>query len=204
VKLSRFAILTAILSLAVSAFPADKNEKVEKKLSRAEVAFQHQDFYKAEKLIRDAIKDDPSSIEAHSMLANLLSATRRYSQAAPEYGRVLELDAQQKLLSPADKRRAIDGQAVSYAEIGQLDRAKSLYLAALKDDPDYAMYNYNLACVYAEQHDLNSALPYLKKSWEKRNTMPADMKFPDPRQDSSFSAYRDDPKFQEAVRNMVQ
>jgi tetratricopeptide (TPR) repeat protein len=202
VNLSRFAILPLILSLAISAFAA--NDKAEKKLSRAEVAFQRQDFYNAEKLIREAIKDDPSSIEAHSMLANLLSATRRYSQAAPEYGRVLDLDAQQRKLSPADKRRAIDGQAVSYAEIGEFDRAKSLYLAALKDDPDYAMYNYNLACVYAELHDLDSAIPYLQKSWEKRDTLPADTRFPDPRQDSSFKAYLGDPKFQAAVRNMVQ
>jgi hypothetical protein len=28
-------------------------------------------------------------------------------------------------------------------------------------------------------------------------------RFPDPRQDSSFKRYRDDPRFQDAVRDMV-
>ncbi len=202
-KLRRVVVLPLVLLVAVSAFPAN-NKRVEEKLARADIQFRRGDFGGAEKLIRDAIKEDPNSIEAHHMLADLLSGTRRYSQAATEYGRVLELDAEQKTLSKKDKRSAIDGQAVSYAESGDLDRAKSIYLAALKDDPDYAMYNYNLACVYAEQHDLDSAIPYLKKSWETRDTLPSGQTYPDPRQDSSFREYRDDPRFQEAVRNMVQ
>ena len=202
-KLRRLAVLSLVLLVFVSALAAD-TKKAEEKLARAEIEFRRQNFGGAEKLIRDAIKEDPDSIDAHNMLATLLSGTRRYSQAATEYGRVLELDATQKRLSKQDRRSAIDGQAVTYAQSGDLDRAKSIYLDALKDDPDYAMYNYNLACVYAELHDLDSAVPYLKKSWEKRDTLPSGQKFPDPRQDSSFRAYQDDPRFQAAVRNMVQ
>jgi hypothetical protein len=33
--------------------------------------------------------------------------------------------------------------------------------------------------------------------------MPSNMKFPDPRQDNSFKPYVNDPKFQDAVMNMV-
>ena len=202
-KLRRFAVLPVLLLVVVSAFPAN-TKKAEEKLARAEIEFRRKNFGGAEKLIRDAIKEDPDSIDAHNMLANLLAGTRRYSQAVTEYSRVLELDAEQKKLSKQDRRSATDGQAVAYAESGDLDHAKSIYLDALKDDPDYALYNYNLACVYAELHDLDSALPYLKKSWEKRDTLPADQKFPDPRQDNSFRDYRDDPRFQAAVQNMVQ
>ena len=198
----RLSLLLIIL-LATACAWADA-KKAEEKLHRADIEFRRHNIAGAEKLIRDAIKEDPQSIDAHDMLATLLVGTQRYSLAAQEYGQVLELDAQQKKLSNVDKRRVIDGQAVSYAESGDLQRAKSIYTAALKDDPDYAMYNYNLACVYAELHDLDSAIPYLKKSWEKRDTLPPDATFPDPRQDSSFRPYVNDPKFQDAVRNMVQ
>jgi len=193
-----------LVFLLIANFAIADAKKAADKLRRAEVEFERHNVAGAEKLVREAIKEDPDSVDAHNMLANLLSGSQRYSQAAQEFSRALELDAKQKKLSDEDKRRAIDGQAVAYAESGDLDRAKSIYLTALKDDPDYSMYNYNLACVYAEMHDLDSALPYLKKSWEKRDNIPRDMKVPDPRQDSSFRFYVSDPKFQEAVRNMVQ
>lgn len=195
--------LVLVILLAVGCAWADAKKAAEK-THRAEIEFQRHNLGGAEKLLHDAIKEDPDSIDAHNMLASLLSGTRRYSQATQEFSRVLELDAQQKKLSDSDKRRIIDGQAVAYAESGDLQRAKSIYLSVLEKDPDYAMYNYNLACVYAELHDLNAALPYLKKAWDKRDNMPSDLRFPDPRKDDSFKPYVDDPKFQEAVRNMVQ
>jgi tetratricopeptide (TPR) repeat protein len=190
--------------LLLSTFSFADTKKAAEKAHRAEYEFQRHNVAGAEKLLRDAIKEDPNSIDAHNMLANLLTATRRYSQAVTEYGRVLELDAQQNKLSDNDRRHVIDGQAVAYAQSGDLQRAKSIYLDVLGKDPDYSMYNYNLACVYAELHDLDSAIPYLKKSWEKRDNMPSDLKFPDPRKDDSFKAYWNDPKFQDAVRYMVQ
>jgi len=196
--------VVVLLMLLVACSGWGDARKAADKTKRAEAEFRKHNIAGAEKLLREAIKEDPNSVDAHKMLANLLSGTNRYSQATQEFGRVLELDAQQKKLSDEDKRRVIDGQAVAYAESGDLNRAKSIYLAALEKDPDYSMYNYNLACVYAEMHDLDSALPYLKKAWDKRDGLPGDIKFPDPRRDSSFHSYVNDPKFQEAVRDMVQ
>jgi len=196
--------VVVLLMLLVACSGWGDARKAADKTKRAEAEFRKHNIAGAEKLLREAIKEDPNSVDAHKMLANLLSGTNRYSQATQEFGRVLELDAQQKKLSDEDKRRVIDGQAVAYAESGDLNRAKSIYLAALEKDPDYSMYDYNLACVYAEMHDLDSALPYLKKAWDKRDSLPGDIKFPDPRQDSSFHSYVNDPKFLDAVRNMVQ
>lgn len=201
--MSRLVSLVLVVAL-VTGFAFADAKKAAEKIRKAEIAFQRHDVAGAEKQLREAIKEDPESIDAHTMLATLLEGTQRYSQAAQEYGRVVDIDAQQHKLSDTDRRRAIDGQAVSYAESGDLARAKTLYLNALAKDPDYSMYNYNLACVYAEMHDLDSAIPYLKKSWDNRDTLPSDIKYPDPRQDSSFKAYLDDPRFQDAVRNMVQ
>jgi tetratricopeptide (TPR) repeat protein len=198
----QLTICLIILFVTVPLFADAK--KAAEKTHRAEYEYQRHNIAGAERLLRDAIKEDANSIDAHNMLANLLSGTRRYSQATQEFERVLDLDAHQKKLSDDDKRRVIDGQAVAYAQGGDLQRAKSIYVEVLEKDPDYSMYNYNLACVYAELHDLDSALPYLKKSWDKRDNMPSDLKFPDPRKDDSFKPYWEDAKFQEAVRYIVQ
>lgn len=198
----RLCLLVVVVSLATSVW--SQNKKTAEKLHRAEAAFSQGDVATAEKLLREVIKSDPNLIEAHDMLGVLLSSTRRYSQAAPEFARALELDDKQKELSLEQRRQVIDGQAVSYAQSGDLQKAKSLYLAALKDDPNFTLYNYNLACVYAELHDLDSALPYLQKAWDMRITLPKGTTFPDPRKDSSFKDYYNDPKFQEVVRDMVQ
>jgi adenylate cyclase len=196
-------VFVLMLAIACSA-PAATRNKTQEKLSKADFAYQKGDVTKAEKLLHEAIEEEPSSVEAHRMLADLLSSSNRNLAAAAQYTTLLQLDDQQHKLSEVERRRAIDQQGVSFALSGDLQRAKSIYLAALEKDPDYAMYNYNLACVYAELRDLDSAIPYLKKSWEKRDTLPSSMKYPDPRKDNSFQPYLSDPKFQEAVRDIVQ
>src|SRR4051812_6438209 len=195
-------ILASILlmALATSALWADA-KKAKEKVLRAEQEFARRNINGAEKLLRQAIEEDPSSIDAHGALADLLSSTQRNSQAAREYTKALELDDQQKKFTPEQRRRFIDQRGVTTALGGDLQGAKKIYLDALATDPDYGMFNYNLACVYAELEDLDSALSYLKKSWEHRDTISGT--YPDPRQDNSFKPYLNDKRFQEAVRNMV-
>lgn len=43
----------------------------------------------------------------------------------------------------------------------------------------------------------------LQAAWKLRKNLGENERFPDPRQDSSFKKYLNDPKFQEAVQNMV-
>jgi Tfp pilus assembly protein PilF len=198
----RWTALVLLVALASVSVLADVN-KAKDKVRKAEVEYARRNFPKAEKLLRQAIEEDPSSIDAHGALADLLSATQRNSQAAREYTKTLELDDQQKVFTPDQRRRFIDQQGVTTALGGDLEGAKKIYLDALAKDPEYAMFNYNLSCVYAEQGDLQAAIPYLKKSWEHRDTLQGGAKFPDPRQDNSFKAYLNDKRFQDAVRNMV-
>ncbi|HWR15113.1 MAG TPA: tetratricopeptide repeat protein [Terriglobales bacterium] len=196
-----FVLLVLFSLISVSGFADTK--KANEKIRRAETEFARGNVNGAEKNLRQALEEDPNSIDAHLALADLLSQTRRNFQAAQEYTKALELDASQKKLTEAQRRSAIDQQAISYALGGELKRARDIYLEALKSDGDYAMYNYNLACVYAEMNDLNSALPYLRKSWEHRDTLPSGVKFPDPRKDDSFKAFWNDARFQKAVSDIV-
>ena len=198
----RWMALLLMVAFASSPMLADA-KKAKDKVRKAEAEYARRNFPGAEKLLRQAIEEDPSSIDAHGALADLLSATQRNSQAAREYTKTLELDDQQKVLTPDQRRRFIDQQGVTTALGGDLEGAQKIYLDAIAKDPDYAMFNYNLACVYAEKGDLDSAIAYLKKSWEHRDTLQGNATFPDPRKDNSFKRYLDDKRFQDAVRNMV-
>jgi tetratricopeptide (TPR) repeat protein len=198
----RFVSLVLVLLIGSGIVFADA-KKTQEKIRKAEAETRRGNFGGAEKLLQKASQEDPDSIEVRDALGGLYSLTRRYSAAAREYSAAVALDDKQHKLNQMQRRRLIDAEGVSYALAGDLEQAKEIYLAALAKDPDYAMYNYNLACVYAEMHDLDSAIPYLKKSWEHRDTLPADIPYPDPRKDDSFKPYWNDPKFQEAVRDIV-
>ncbi|HYE24252.1 MAG TPA: tetratricopeptide repeat protein, partial [Clostridia bacterium] len=113
------------------------------------------------------------------------------------------LEEKQKKLAAEDRRRMLDQLGVSQAMGRHLDQAIATYKKAIEQDPEYPLFHYNLACSYAEKGDLDNALPHLKKSWELRDNMPRGQDFPDPRKDSSFKKFWNNPKFQEAVENMV-
>jgi Tfp pilus assembly protein PilF len=196
--------IAMLLTLALfGSFSFADAKKAKEKIKKAEAEFARYNVNGAEKNLKSALEEDPSSVDAHLALADLYSATRRNPQAAQEYARALELDDQQKKLGDIQRRRAVDQLGVSYALSRNYDRAKQVYLDALAKDPEYSMFNYNLACVYAEMDDLDSAIPYLKKSWEHRDTLPSDVKYPDPRKDDSFKAFWNDKRFLDAVQDIV-
>lgn len=189
-------LLACIFTLSAAADQKSINEKIRK-------AHQQRDPAKAEKLLREAIAEDPNSIVAHRELADLLYAMHRYAASGDEYARVVQLDQSQNKLGDDDRRRVLNQEGVAYALGGSLQRAKELYEAAIAKDPDYAMYYYNLACTYAEMHQLDPALKYLREAWQRRKNLLEGERFPDPRQDTSFAAYKNDRRFQDAVRDMV-
>src|SRR4051794_17402080 len=116
-------VFILMLAIACSA-PAATRNKTQEKLSKADFAYQKGDVTKAEKLLHEAIEEEPSSVEAHRMLADLLSSSNRNLAAAAQYTTLLQLDDQQHKLSEVERRRAIDQQGVSFALSGDLQRAK--------------------------------------------------------------------------------
>ena len=189
-------LLACTFAVSAAADQKSVNDKIRK-------AHQQRNPEKAEKLLREAIAEDPDSIAAHRELAGLLLAMRHFSAAAEEYGRTAELDDAQHKLSDDDRRRVLDSHGLSYALGGEYERAQKVYLAAIEKDPEYPIFYFNLACTYAEMGQLDPALKYLREAWKRRKNVLEGESFPDPRQDSSFARYKDDPRFQEAVRDMV-
>ena len=56
--------------------------------------------------------------------------------------------------------------AYSYAELGDLDRARSLVQGAIERTPDAWQGHYNVACIEARLGDPEKAIAHLKRSVE--------------------------------------
>ncbi len=158
---------------------------------------------KAEKLLKEALADSPDFLDAQQSLADLYYFQHRFDNAAAEYAKARDIDDKQKKLSKADRDTLLDQLGLAQAQGRHFDDAIQTYTAALREDSQYPLFEYNLACSYAEKGDLDSAIPHLKKAWDLRDNMPSGTPFPDPRKDDSFRKFWNDPEFQKAVENMV-
>jgi Tfp pilus assembly protein PilF len=194
-------LILLVLALALPAF-ADR-AKARDLVTKANRELGMRNVLKAEKLLREAIREDPDYIKAHSALAGLLYLERKFGAASDEYAAALKLDEVQKQLTEDEIRQTTNQLGVSSALAGNLPKAKQIFEDGIKRDPDYALYRYNLACTYAEMGDLDTAIVHLKEAWDRRKNVAEGERFPDPRQDSSFKKYLNDGRFQDAVRNMV-
>jgi len=193
-------LVLLILLLPLTAF-ADRKKAVEA-TGKAEREIQIGNIPKAEKLLREAVQQDPTYAKANRMLGDVLSLEHKYGAASDAYSAALNNDPN-GMLTDEEKRQVRDQIGVSTALGGNLPKAKSIFEEAIKSDPDYPLYRYNLACTYAEMDDLDSAIEHLREAWKRRKNLAEGERFPDPRQDSSFKRFLSDKRFQDAVRDMV-
>lgn len=154
---------------------------------------------KVEKLLREATEESPDWAAAHAQLGIARMYLQQLKPALEAFERMAELDKANQSLDRELRRQGMSMYGEALARNRQFEKAIELFETVMKDDPGYGGYEYNLACVYSEQGKLEKALPHLKKAWELRSSFD----FPDPRKDSSFRQWLDDPRFEEAVRNMV-
>ncbi len=194
-------VFATLLSISCVAQTKEAVDKYKKALREMESPRANPD--KVEKLLRESLKASPDYLDAQRELGNLFNVLHRYDSASEEYKKAKALDDQQKKLSRAERDALLDDLGVTLAQGRHYDEAISVYKSALAEHAEYALFEYNLACTYAEKGDLDSALPHLSKSWELRDTIPRGQQFPDPRKDQSFRKFWDDPRFQRTVENMV-
>jgi hypothetical protein len=128
------------------------------------------------------------------LYGQILYAHDMFPEAAP----ILEL-ALSKI--PGDKdqllrRRVItDNAGMAYGISGNLRKARELFENAIKTDPDYPLYYYNLACADAEEGNLKAARIHLEQAFaRKANVLPGES-IPDPKEDDSFLPHRGDKEF---------
>jgi tetratricopeptide (TPR) repeat protein len=119
---------------------------------------------------------------------------RQYPGAAAAYRSALALVNQSD--DPVKFRRVVTDQlSMSLGISGDLKASREVNEAAIKNDPEYPLYYYNLACADAEAGDAGAARTHLQKAFDRRTHALEGQPFPDPTQDDSLQKLRKDQAF---------
>ncbi|MEI6349371.1 MAG: hypothetical protein WCP69_15610 [Bacteroidota bacterium] len=94
----------------------------------------------------------------------------------------------------------VDNLGMSYGISGDFENCKRIFEYGMKFYPEYPMFYFNMACMYAEMSDIDNALVKLQLAIDRKNNMIKGEEFPNPRKDSSFSKYLNDKKFKEFLK----
>lgn len=161
--------------------------------------FRKRNFSAAEKHFQLALKADPEHFWANFFLGESFFRQEKYTQAVEPFVTAARLDTARKVLSPELRRVLNDQLGMAYGISGDLKSAEAHFKAAIQQDPDYALYRYNLACTYAEMNDLDRTLATLEEALKWKANMVAGESFPDPRTDSSFQRFLRNERFRKLL-----
>jgi predicted Zn-dependent protease len=174
---------------------AQGSQSKEKLLEQARQEYVAGKFADAERDLRELVKRDPADIDAQAYLGHALFRQEKYADAVVPYEKARELEASGSKLSSDQQRVLIDQLAMAYGISGHLKKARALLEGAIRDDPDYPLNYYNLACAYAEEGDKGKMLTNLSLAFQHKEHVLKGEQIPDPRTDSSFQKYVRDEDF---------
>lgn len=136
------------------------------------------------------------------LYAQILYQARMYKAAAPTFEAALAKlkedpgAAARMMKDTKTATRVVTDQAgMAYGMSGDIQKARSLFEKAIVEDPDYAMYYYNLACADAEEKNLAGARNHLQQAFARKANVIAGETLPDPTKDDSFLPYRANKEF---------
>ncbi|UCG62176.1 MAG: tetratricopeptide repeat protein [Candidatus Zixiibacteriota bacterium] len=128
---------------------------------------------------------------------------KNYQLATDFYEQGLALEKETRALPRWVWLISVDNLGMAYCLSGDRENGRRVFEYGLSEEPEYPMFHYNLACYFAEEKKLDSALACLGKVYEyKANMLPGE-KIPDPYKDESFRGYwsnRDFNRFMKSVR----
>jgi tetratricopeptide (TPR) repeat protein len=110
-------------------------------------------FEKADKKLKKALKLDPNLPEAHYFMGNLLYFDYRTQAAIRHYSQAIKLRP--------SYRDALYMRAAAYAEMEKYALALRDYQTALEIDPSLAVAKFNIAIIYVLDEQYNEALKLL-------------------------------------------
>lgn len=126
-----------------------------------------------------------------------------YKSAARYYQRTLDAERQKRTLSKTMFQVLVDNLGMAYGISGDLEKSRAVLEYGISQDPDYPLFYYNMACYYGELGRRDEAIAQLRKAYaRKANGIPGEGGIPDPLEDSSFTKFKGDRKFTEAVAEM--
>jgi tetratricopeptide (TPR) repeat protein len=194
------AALKRKLSTGSRAGAAEKPSPASEELERAAVAYRAGDLAEAEKHLRAATRLAPNDLRAFETLGDLLFGRQQFGNAIAPYERALELDDSTRVLDRNGRRVLIDQLGMSYGASGMLEKARAIFEKAIRQDPEYPLFHYNLACAHAELGDADRTLTSLRNALQRKDKVLPGESFPDPRRDSSFQRYSTNERFRKLLR----
>ena len=110
--------------------------------------------------------------------AQIFYSNDMFKDAAPVFElalQKLEKDETPDLDKKTWRRVATDNAGMAYGISGNLAKARTIFEGAIKADPDYPVYYYNLACTDAEEGKLADARKHLELAFERKaNVLPGE------------------------------
>lgn len=130
----------------------------------------------------------------------ILFRLKSYVGAGVYYQRAL--DVLPSAAPPSARRMLTDQLSIAYALSGQFEQSRAANEAAIKIDPDYPTYYYNLARADAERGDAANAKTHLQDAFKRdANLLPGEQ-LPDPTQDESIQKLRNNADFWSFVQTL--
>jgi Tfp pilus assembly protein PilF len=128
---------------------------------------------------------------------------RDYKTAVALYQKAVDLESQRQTLSRDMLRMVRLGQGMAYLMGRDLPGAKATLEQGIAQDPEYPMFYYLNARIYADSGKMNECLEQLRLAYKYQdNIIPGDDPLPDPLRTDSFRRFLKDPKFVLAVREI--
>ncbi len=158
----------------------------------------------AEKGFAAIVKADPKDIPAQMFLGQTLFREEKYAAAIVPYEKVRSLEQSGTKLSLTQHRILIDQLAMAYGMSGRAADSKALLQTAVRQDPEYPLNYYNLACVAADENDKSAVLSNLNLAFQHRAQALPGEHLPSPATDPSFQKFANDPAFKAFVSRTQQ
>jgi predicted Zn-dependent protease len=162
---------------------------------RALQEFREGKYQEAERDFREIARTDPANVYAQVYLGQTLFKQEKFSDAVGPYEKARALEKSGKALSSDQHRILVDQLAMTYGISGQLKKTHELLDEAIRQDPEYPLNYYNLACAFAEEGNKAKLLENLDLAFRRKVHVLKGEEMPDPRSDSSFQKYVRDEDF---------
>ena len=181
---------------------AQSNDQQNSVADRALQEYKAGQYVAAERDCREILRQNPSNILAQIYLGQSLYMQKKYAESVAPFEKARELEAGGMKLNSDQHRILVDQLVIAYGISGNLKKVHALLDDAIRQDPDYPLNYYNLACAYAGERDKAKMLASLSTAFQHKDHVLKGEQMPDPRTDDSFQNYVHDPDFVKLMKQL--
>jgi tetratricopeptide (TPR) repeat protein len=127
---------------------------------------------------------------------------KKYAEAVVPFEKARELEASGTKMNSDQHHILIDQLVISLGESGDLKKVHVLLDEAIRQNPDYPLNYYNLACAFAGEGDKPKVLANLSLAFQHKDHVIKGERMPDPRTDDSFQNYVHDADFVKLMKQI--